>query len=154
MRKIPAAAICIACVLSLQGSSASTPIHFIYLRTGATEAQFQSDRDLCHHNAVKTRWYTFGHARWSFSETPSSTVFLNCMAEKGYTLSKDGWDTGVLWVLPYHPSNWHGAGWHVVEPAGYITSGPYDTKDACLAAKPSNSQSLNCVWLDRDPDSR
>jgi hypothetical protein len=73
------------------------------------------------------------------------------MAEKGYRLAKNGWDTGVLWTLPYRPKNWHGAGWHMTEPGGLITSGPYDSKSACENAKPSGSHALNCTWLDHYP---
>jgi len=105
MRKISVAAFCVASVLSLQNSEASTPIHFLYSNPNATYDRFQSDRDQCAGHATRTRWYAMGNdARWYATDKPSSTIFLNCMADKGYTLAKNGWDTGVLWVLPYRPA--------------------------------------------------
>ncbi|MEJ0043024.1 MAG: hypothetical protein WDM81_12825 [Rhizomicrobium sp.] len=103
MRKIAVG--CVAGMLSIQVSAASvqTPIHFIYEKPGATPAQFQSDRDVCAHRATRTRYAPLGRARWIDVNRPSSTIFLNCMDDRGYTLSKTGWDTGVLWVLPYRP---------------------------------------------------
>ncbi len=144
---------CAALVVCGPSSSASTrtPIHFIYSNPNATYAEFQSDRDTCHRQAAKPRWEPLGIAGWHPVDRPSSTKFLNCMAEKGYTLAKNGWDTGVLWTLPYVPNNWHGAGWHVIEPGGLITSGPYPSKSACDDAKPSGSHALSCAWLDHYP---
>lgn len=149
-------AVCVAAVLTLPGAWANvrTPIHFIYTKAGATNAQFQADRDACRNDAVKTRWLPWSDGHWFTRDTPSSTVFLNCMAERGYTLARNGWDTGVMWSLPNRPVNWHGAGWHMIEPAGFITAGPFHSKEACEAAKPSGARALRCAWLDRDPDSR
>ncbi len=106
MRKISAAVVCIAGMLCVQGSFASTPtpIHFIYAKPGATAEQFQSDRDACAHDAKRTRYTPWGRGGWVEINWPSSTIFLGCMDDRGYTLTKTGtWDTGVLWVLPFRP---------------------------------------------------
>jgi len=107
MRKISVAVVCVAGVLSIQGLSASTrtPIHFIYSNPGATYDQFRSDRDVCAHQAKRPHYWAVGNGEWLTNDRPSSTVFLRCMDEKGYALAKDGWDTGVLWVLPYRPAH-------------------------------------------------
>ncbi|MEJ0025448.1 MAG: hypothetical protein WDN01_05410 [Rhizomicrobium sp.] len=102
MRAIPVAVVCVAGLLSVP-SLASTPIHFIYSKPGATPEQFQSDRDVCARDAKRTRYYPWGRGHWAERKYPSSTVFLNCMDDRGYTLSRSGWDTGVLWILPFRP---------------------------------------------------
>lgn len=102
MRKTFVATACVALALSAQLSSASkpVPIHFIYAKPGATYEQFQSDRDVCNHHAQRPHYYWGGYGgHYMVDERPSSTVFLNCMAGKGYTLAREGWDTGVLWNL-------------------------------------------------------
>jgi hypothetical protein len=107
MRKMSVAVACIAGVLSIQAllASPSTPIHFIYAKQGATYAQFQSDTDVCARHAKRPHYYPLGRGQWATNDRPSSTVFLNCMAQTGYTLDKNGWDTGVLWILPYRPAH-------------------------------------------------
>jgi len=156
MYKLSIVAACLAAVFSLQGAGAAarTPIHFIYTKAGATYQQFKSDTDECAGHAKRTHWFPWHDGRWNFSDNPSSTIFLNCMAEKGYALAKNGWDTGILWYLPNHPVDWHGPGWHMIEPSGFITAGPFPDKLSCEAAKPSGAHVLRCVWLDRDPEKR
>lgn len=104
MRKVFVAAMGIAAVLTAPAALAAKPIpiHFIYQKAGATVAAFQSDRDLCANRAQRPRYMPVGtNGGWMTREHPSSTVFLNCMKDKGYTLTnKDGWDTGVMWTLP------------------------------------------------------
>ncbi len=156
MHKLSIAVACVAGLLSVQATSAAvrTPIHFIYTKAGATQAQFQADRDACRHDATKTRWFPWAEGHWTSRDVPSSTVFLNCMAERGYTLARNGWDTGVMWTLPRRPVDWHGPGWHMIEPAGFITAGRFHSKEECEAAKPSDARVLRCAWLDRDPEKR
>ena len=100
MPKISAAIACAASVLLVRSSFADVrpkqiAFHWIYVKQGATYEQFQSDRDECTHFAKRPR-YMYG-----IEYSPSSTVFLNCMERRGYILSKEGWDTGVLWTKPY-----------------------------------------------------
>jgi hypothetical protein len=103
MRKLSVAVVGIAWALSLQASSASTPIaiHFIYAKPGASYDQFQGDRDVCARQAKRPHYQPGMDGRYFVEDWPSSTVFLNCMAKNGYAMTKDGWDTGVLWTLPY-----------------------------------------------------
>lgn len=100
MRKLTVALLCVAGALSIPVSSADTrpaqiAFHWIYTKPGATYEQFQSDRDTCAHYAKRP------HYAYGVDYSPSSMVFLNCMANRDYTLSKEGWDTGVLWTKPY-----------------------------------------------------
>jgi hypothetical protein len=106
MRNIFLAAASVTAALFALPSFASTPtpIHFIYAETG-TQQQFQNDRDDCAQDAKKLRLNPLGRGQWQDRPYPSSTVFLRCMADKGYTLSKEGWDTGVLWTLPFRPAH-------------------------------------------------
>ena len=84
--------------LSVQVSlaSPSVSIHFIYTKAGGTYEQFQNDRDVCVKSAKSGMGYNVGQHYFVWRDRPSSTVFLNCMAAKGYTISRTGWDTGVL----------------------------------------------------------
>ncbi len=98
MRTMSAAAL--ASLLLLDVSSAAVrpkqvEFHWIYVKQGATYEQFQSDRDVCAGHAKRPRYVD------GVEYSPSSTVFLNCMSDRGYQLSKNGWDTGVLWTKPY-----------------------------------------------------
>jgi len=97
MRVMTVTLACVIGVFSTQISFASTPIHFIYAPTGATYEQFQRDRDIC---AKEAHRHFLGDI---YISQPRSTVFLNCMAHKGYVLNNalgpKGWDTGVLWTL-------------------------------------------------------
>jgi hypothetical protein len=76
----------------------------LWPRMSEWREEWSKELDVISHEETNNG-YPMGHGRWNFIETPSSTVFLNCMAEKGYTLAKDGWDTGVLWTLPYRPAH-------------------------------------------------
>jgi len=100
MLRVSAAIVCIAGLLSLQASNAAVrpkqiEYHWIYVKDGATYGQFKSDTGECATYAKRPR-YAGG-----IDYSPSSTVFLNCMQERGYTLAKQGWDTGVLWTKTY-----------------------------------------------------
>ena len=101
MRIITAVGIAGALFLQASAASAPIPIHFVYEKPGATYEQFQSDRDVCARHATRPHYWTVGEGRYYVDDWPRSTVFLNCMAQRGYALSKSGWDTGVLWTLPY-----------------------------------------------------
>jgi len=101
MRKMTVALACVVGVLLVQTSLASTPVHFIYAKTGATYQQFQSDRDDCAKKAKRHFTHNIGLNYYIWR--PDSTVFLKCMSDRGYTLEHalgaKGWDTGVLWTL-------------------------------------------------------
>jgi hypothetical protein len=101
MHKMTAALACVIGVFSGQTSLASTPIHFIYAKTGATYEQFQSARDDCAKEAKRHFLQNLGLNYYLWR--PSSTAFLKCMVDRGYTLDNalgpKGWDTGVLWTL-------------------------------------------------------
>lgn len=100
MHKLSIAVACVAGLMSVQASSAAVrpkqvEFHWIYVKQDATYGQFKNDTGECATFAKRPRYA--GGIEYS----PSSTVFLNCMQERGYTLAKDGWDTGVLWTKPY-----------------------------------------------------
>lgn len=98
MRKISAAVLCIMSVLSSSSAGVrpnQIAFHWIYVKQGATFEQFQSDRDACTQSAKRPRYAN------GIEYSPSSSVFLNCMTDRGYSLSKEGWDTGVLWTKSY-----------------------------------------------------
>jgi len=152
MRKLSFVAVCVTGMVcaGFATASARTPIHFIYAKSAVSFEQFQGDTGHCHHIAATARYQPNGYGG-QYVHDGSSTRFLNCMADKGYVLAKNGWDTGVLWVLPGRPVDWHGPGWHIVEPGGFITSGPFPDKVACQNFVPSGSHALNCVWLEHAP---